>query len=249
MERMNSARKIGVFLGPEDAVDPWVRVVVEGPDAASFLQSQTTNDVVALEPGQGNMGARTTRTGHLVALFSCHRGGEATPNRYELVVPMSQQATLFDALDSMHFSDDCTISCTSEPLAVLQGPDAVEWVSTHLGESLAEMKEGDRKVVDGGLCIRRSLTGDPGFLLLANDADTYVALSKRVQDAGGIVGAEANEALHGLQLDAGWPNIGVDTIKTTPARNGAGAGCCELHQGVLLRPRGHCTCTHLWHAT
>lgn len=213
MERMISARTNGVYLGPQEAEDPWVRVLVEGPDAASFLQSQTTNDVVALDLGKGHIGARTTRTGHLVSLFSCHRGGEHNPDRYELIVPKSQQQTLFEALDSMHFSDDLTLSTDDRPFAVLQGPDVVQWMKEQFGEAYGVMEEGDRVASDVGLFVRRSLTGDPGFLLQLHQTKDEAALAQRVGHAGGIVGVQANAALHALQLDAGWPILGVETIK------------------------------------
>jgi len=213
MERMVSARTKGVFLEPHQALDSWVRVVVHGPDAASFLQSQTTNDVVALGLEQGHVGARTTRTGHLVALFSCHRCGAENPDRYELIVPKSQQQNLYDALESMHFSDDLTISMEDTPFAVLQGPDVEQAIGEVMGERFSSMQEGDRLSGEEGLVVRRSLTGDPGFLLQLHGAEPYALLTQWVRQAGGVLGAASDEALHGLMLDAGWPVLGVETIK------------------------------------
>jgi folate-binding protein YgfZ len=43
------------------------KLLVEGPDAAEYLQGQLTNDIEALEPGQGCYAALLDRKGHLQA--------------------------------------------------------------------------------------------------------------------------------------------------------------------------------------
>src|SRR5437763_380268 len=57
---------LAVLAGELGALD------VAGSDAREFLHSQLTNEVHALQPGQGNLSARVTRTGTLVRYFSLH---------------------------------------------------------------------------------------------------------------------------------------------------------------------------------
>src|SRR5262245_11534816 len=42
-------------------------LLVKGPDAAEYLQGQLTNDIEAIEPGQGSYAALLDRKGHLVS--------------------------------------------------------------------------------------------------------------------------------------------------------------------------------------
>src|SRR4051794_40428836 len=43
------------------------KLLVSGPDAAEFLQGQLTNDVEALQPGDGQYAALLDRKGHMQA--------------------------------------------------------------------------------------------------------------------------------------------------------------------------------------
>ena len=43
------------------------KLLVSGPDAAEYLQGQLTNDVEALEPGEGQYAALLDRKGHMQA--------------------------------------------------------------------------------------------------------------------------------------------------------------------------------------
>jgi folate-binding protein YgfZ len=217
LDRAQCARKSGLFLRPEMMPDPYVWVHVVGPDAARFLHSQTTNEVVGLGNGAGNMGARVSRTGHLASLFSVHRFPDEDGEHFGLLLPVSQQAELVGFLDSVHFSDVLTLSASQRSVAVLQGPTAgkqltelggmwaaVDWEAMH---ECALVKVGDSCVV------KRSLTGDPGFLIESEDPSLWERLSTAVQSTGGVVGTQANDALLALHLEAGWPTIGPDTVQ------------------------------------
>ena len=61
------------LLAAWDGVPGLGAILVAGPEAASFLQTQLTSDVHRLSPGQGQWSARLTRTGALVAHFGLHR--------------------------------------------------------------------------------------------------------------------------------------------------------------------------------
>jgi glycine cleavage system aminomethyltransferase T len=46
---------------------------VSGVDAGKFLQFRTTNDVLSLKPGQGQLNSLLDRTAHLQGVVSVHR--------------------------------------------------------------------------------------------------------------------------------------------------------------------------------
>ena len=58
-------------LGPRAAV-------VSGPEAAEYLQGQLTNDVEALEPGDGTYAALLDRKGHMQADMRVAAAGRGT---------------------------------------------------------------------------------------------------------------------------------------------------------------------------
>jgi len=54
-------------------LDDWRLVEAKGEDAFSFLQSQTTNDVLNLATGAGLSNALVDRKARLLANFSLHK--------------------------------------------------------------------------------------------------------------------------------------------------------------------------------
>ena len=62
------------------------KLLVSGPDAAEYLQGQLTNDVEALEPGDGQYAALLDRKGHMQADMRVLRPGEG-PDLWLLLEP------------------------------------------------------------------------------------------------------------------------------------------------------------------
>jgi folate-binding Fe-S cluster repair protein YgfZ len=54
----------------------WCLISAKGEETFSFLQTQTTNDVLQLQVGQGQFNAITDRQARLIANFSLHRTAE-----------------------------------------------------------------------------------------------------------------------------------------------------------------------------
>ena len=54
-------------------MDGWSILTANGKETFSFLQTQTTNDALQLEVGQGQASAVTDRQARLIANFSIHR--------------------------------------------------------------------------------------------------------------------------------------------------------------------------------
>jgi folate-binding protein YgfZ len=201
----------------------------EGPDAARWLHSQTTNDVEGLQPGAGSLGARVARTGHVEAIFSLHRDPVA-PERFRLILPADEVEALRAGLDAFLFADDVTLSVEPDTdWVAVQGPTApglLEAVFGPLGfEPWSALPEGALRPVrrarkdagftppDGAWVVRRSITGDAGFLL-AFPAGTDLgplADAFRAQGADVVDAAAFSDAVEVLRVEAGLPRLGPDT--------------------------------------
>lgn len=202
-----------------------------GPDAARFLHSQLTNEVEAVEPGAGNHQARVARTGHLQHLLTLHR---ASPEAFVLLTEADAVDALAADLDAFLFADQVTLTVDRSLVWIaVQGPLAAELMDRTFGplgfEPWSSLPDCAVRAVTraragvpvpaGLLALRRSLTGDVGYLLaapaggpeLAPLAEALAAhaeaLSAVVLDAGPF-----SDALEILRVEAGVPRLGPDTI-------------------------------------
>lgn len=202
-----------------------------GPDAASFLHSQLTNDVEGLEQGQGNLQARVRRTGHLEHLASLHRLPNAQ-DRFAFLCLSQHAQGLHDALDSMLFSDDLTLTVDQEATWLfLQGPLAADLADALFGPlgfepwdrlpeyAVRPIRRARRdlglSIPDGSLAFRRSLTGDVGVVVrfpTAVDGLAEAVENVCAATASLLVSPEAfDHAWDALRIEAGIPRLGPDT--------------------------------------
>ena len=158
LEEINQVRhSCGFFF-----MDGWSILTANGKETFSFLQTQTTNDALQLEVGQGQASAVTDRQARLIANFSIHRIAE---NDAWLLSENSQ--TLHDHLESYHFREDITFKKIEQSLLALQGPKST-LVLEKLFTSLPEKPNAVvRQEVEGKLfvIIKKTLTGEEGFIL------------------------------------------------------------------------------------
>jgi len=84
----DAAAELGAARDTAVACDlaPLGAIAVEGPDAATFLQGQLTNDVTLLRPGAAQRSAWCSPKGRVLADFLLRRSGE---ERFELLLPAS----------------------------------------------------------------------------------------------------------------------------------------------------------------
>jgi len=204
------ARQHGV-AGPLSApAQGWSRLSViraHGPDAAEWLQSQTTNDVAALQPGQSQLNARVTRTGHLVAVFLlvCHAPGD-----FWLVLPTEDAERLHQDLDAFLFADQVQLDPVDIPAwAAISGPQTCAVCATLDLPQLAE--QGVVLVQDGVTWIRQAFTGDDGLLVAGPDTAVQQVLDAAEQ-AGltRLDAAELSPVIDALRQEAGLIRPGVD---------------------------------------
>ncbi len=206
------ARRAGVAWRVAPGAWGWAdlaAVRVLGADAARFLHSQTTNDVEGLPVGGGHTGARVTRTGHLVAVFTLHRlPDDAAGPAFLLLIPREDRDRLLADLDAFLFADDVRFVPVDAPVALVQGPEADAVAVALTGRAL---DEGAVAEVGGGLVVAASVTGDPGIVVVG-PADEALALAAargfEVADA-----ADVAEAVDALRIEAGLVRPAVDLPK------------------------------------
>jgi folate-binding protein YgfZ len=208
---------------------------IRGRDAAAFLHSQLTNEVNELEPGQGNAQARVSRTGHLENLFSLHRVRDRSDDpHFVAVLPSHRVMPLHDALDAYLFSDivllepepsRCWIAVqgpTSDAvLDAVFGPVGFEPWSTLPDGAIRTLRRARKtwnlEVPAGTFAIRRSLTGDVGFLVSFPGATPPEGLDAALSAAAAEHGAAVLDAedfaatLDILRIEAGHARIGPET--------------------------------------
>lgn len=190
-------------------------LLATGPDAAAFLQARLTSDVQALTPGAGQLSARVDRQGRLLAWFSLHRlpdRGQPHP-LFLLLLPRDQAAALYQDLESSHISEDVLLSDVSDEChgVVLQGGALPE--PTAAAPEYASVACPGDVVPHGAWAVRRSLTGDPGLVLLwFHDGDRTDAVLDHLRgDAVPLDDStDAHRAWRWLLLEAGRPTVGAD---------------------------------------
>ena len=143
-------------------LDGWSILTAKGKETFSFLQTQTTNDALQLEVGEGQASPVTDRQARLIANFSIHRNSK---NEAWLLSEDSQ--ILYNHLESYHFREDVTFKISDQILLALQGPKSIlilEKLFTVLPEkpnAILQLElEGNQVTL-----IKKSLTGEEGFLL------------------------------------------------------------------------------------
>ena len=198
---------------------------ITGPDAASWLQSQTSNHVLALESGHGHANAVLDRQGRLQAHFTLHRWDD----EFWLIVEKTQVSTLLEQFEKHLFIEQVTIEPTGESLeqVVIQGPRALAFLASLLGpdeavasELLPQAPWGCHPVELLGrevLAFRLSPSGEDGYVFVAEEGDGDALLVDLFERAKiwdtSIVEPEAQEI---LRIEAGVPKFGIDMDATHP---------------------------------
>src|SRR5262245_40246932 len=146
-------------------------IVVSGRDRASYLQGLLTNDVLALQPGQGCYAAYLTAQGRM----SAERGVYELGDVMLLSVGRELKDLLLAKLDQFVFSEDVQLGDVSSRFAAFAvvGPAAGAVISGLVpvtAEELAAMPEhGNRRVVfndQPAIVLQISDLGVPGYELL-----------------------------------------------------------------------------------
>jgi folate-binding protein YgfZ len=218
-------------------------LLVTGPDAGPFLQSQLTSDVLALAPGQAQPSARLNRAGSLVAALQAYRlpeRGQPFPS-WLLLADRGQVADLAADLRAHVVTEDVVVdeATTEFDGRLVLGPRAPA--------ALATLDEADRTAL---ITVELPLTGDPGWLLLSTAGDAAAgAATTRLGRGHGLVDwpadADGATAWRWLCAEAGALRPGVDFLPGRRALAQTGleqsvtslAKGCYLGQEVVARVR------------
>jgi folate-binding protein YgfZ len=226
------ARETG-FLARLDGSGPGMAQLgslqVTGKDAPRFLHSQLTNDVEGLAEGEGNLSARTTRTGHLRSWMSVHRLPCAVdqPPTFLLLLEQALMVDLREDLDAFLFSDDVQLEAVTDNYhwLALQGPCAMDVANEAalsvtdgfpLAKTNAVAALSGQSVPANSLVFQRSLAGDTGIILALKCNDDTHALPRleAVAHKAGLClpdPAEFADLLEVLRIEAGLVQVGTDT--------------------------------------
>lgn len=191
----------------------------EGKDVASWLQTQTSNDVLKLRSGQGHPNAILDRKGKLQAHFTLHRWED----EIWMLIERKQTPVLLEQLDAHLFIEDVRMEDSGNGLRQLaiQGPRTMAFLASILDTEAAIASDllptepyGCHPLELIGrdvLAFRMSSSGEDGVILVVQ-SDEFDALAAAVTDkleafGGCRVDREAQEI---LRIEAGIPRFGVD---------------------------------------
>lgn len=225
--------------------NPETKIIwAEGTDAATYLQSQITQDILELAPNQGQKSALVDRKGHIQSLFSIHRYEE---HRF-LLVPEANGQQLYEHLEAFHFVEDVNFQQEELIRIHLEGPQSGEILKTLTGKRLTTLPiESIHSVaVPGGsaLLVIGGQLGEEGvtFYLKKEQVKAFVQMLEQQLELSELT-AEAYEV---LRIEAGRPlwNQDMDNETQLPStgqeveRVSYDKGC-YLGQEVIARIRSY----------
>ncbi|MBI4556007.1 MAG: tetratricopeptide repeat protein [Candidatus Hydrogenedentes bacterium] len=196
---------------------------ITGKDAATWLQTQTSNDVLALKPGQGHLNTHLDRKGRLVAHFTLHRWED----EFWLIVEKQRSPALLQSFDDHLFLEEVQIADAGGEVEqlLLQGPRSLPFLARLLDLDAAAVTPylpsepyAVRPIELLGrqlLALRLSVTGEDGFLFIAPAGEAQALMDGLVQKGGNFqvkrIGRDAAEI---LRIEAGIPRFGLDMDTT-----------------------------------
>jgi folate-binding protein YgfZ len=188
---------------------------VTGPDAERFLQNRLSNDVLALQPDEGQLNAVLDRQAKIQGIFSLHR----MPNGFRMLIDAEEAENaiaqilkfrIMEQVDALKITDVVAIS--------LQGPQSQAFLEAQFkpaeGQAFPQMEYA---VCEGAILgqtvwlVRRSFSGEVGYVLTAEPSDAdgfYQSVLTAVRQAGGVELSQEAQTI--LRVEAGLPKYGMD---------------------------------------
>jgi tRNA-modifying protein YgfZ len=220
------------------------RLRLTGPDRVTWLQGLVTNDVAALQPGQGCYAAYLTPQGRMISDLRIL----ATREALLLDVPTVARSTVAARFEQFIITEDVVVEDVTSRIARLavHGPAAAEVLAMALDvpvaslTALAEHAHVDVEFQDAPVFIAGChALGGPGF-------DVYCAAERVTDVAARLFASGAHDitadAWDTLRIEAGLPLFGVDMdTDTIPLEAGLEASAisqtkgCYVGQEVVIR--------------
>ncbi|MEZ4575029.1 MAG: glycine cleavage T C-terminal barrel domain-containing protein [Vampirovibrionales bacterium] len=199
---------------------PMGRLVVSGPDAATFLEAQSTMDLMALAihqgVGEGQLTTYLDRKAGIRVMGALLRTGQT---EFTLIAPPAFSEALATVFEQVHFAEDLTLSFSQGPVLSVQGGGLSQlhptmaplgnWASAHvdveLGTTAPLLKVG------------QPTTGEPGLWFVGSESDLDRLVRHLINDHQAV--ELSLEAVEVLRVEAGWLAAGVDILPGTPLTN------------------------------
>jgi len=200
-------------------------LLVSGPDAAEFLQGQLTNDVEALEAGDGQYAALLDRKGHMQADMRVLR-----PATEEIWVDTEAEAlpVVLRHLTMYSIGRDVEVADRSEERTILSliGPRSVEIAgSAALPENACETT-----TVAGIECLAAGTPAGIDLIVAAAEAERLRGV---LVEAGAV--EVAPEAVEILRVESGVPRFGAEMgTETMPAEAGIVERAVSFTKGCYI---------------
>jgi folate-binding protein YgfZ len=200
-------------------------LLVSGPDAAEYLQGQLTNDVEALEPGDGQYAALLDRKGHMQADMRVLR---PAPEEIWLDTEPEALSAARRHLEMYSIGREVKVSDVSEERAILSliGPRAVEVAGTpalpeHSCEALA---------VAGVECLGAGTRSGIDLIAAVSEAGR---LRQALLAAGAVEVSPAAAEI--LRIESGVPRFGAEMgTETMPAEAGVVEEAVSFTKGCYI---------------
>lgn len=209
-------------------------LTVSGVDATEFLQGQLTNDIAALEDGQGCYTLLLSHKGKVLADMRALK----TSDGYLLVTDPSQLKRLLTTLKMYKLASDVAIEEYGDGsrMLSLDGPEAEEQLATLLGSGATPPDDENGHVLCdvGGIETRvvRADHGVVGFGLIA-EASASEGLAKVL--TGLDITVADIEAAECIRIEAGLPKYGLDmTDETLPHEAGIVERAVSFEKGCYV---------------
>lgn len=219
---------------------------VAGPDARSFLQNLSTNDLRPLAPGQGCELFFTTHKAKIVghAVATCVRD-----DAFLLASADDRAAAIFKHLDRHLISERVELNSLDSTWSLLRilGPQALQTTEALTGTPLGALKLWEGVTLDGssGAFVRRQgAYTDLGFDLIGPAA--WVGEQQNALASRGCERLD-DAALEVMRIEAGWPKWGhemdenrfVVELGRTAAAISYAKGCYLGQEPIVMaRDRG-----------
>jgi folate-binding protein YgfZ len=201
------------------------KLVLKGSEAAEYLQGQLTNDIEALETGEGCYAALLDRKGHMQADMRVLRpaGGEIwVDTEAETLAPARRHLEMYKIGREVELED----TTAERAILSLIGPRSAELSGAPpLPEYACE-----RLDVSGVECL--AVGTDLGIDLIAAHGDAERLRATLAEAGAPEVGADAVEI---LRIEAGTPRFGAEMdTATMPAEAGIVGAAVNFEKGCYI---------------
>jgi folate-binding protein YgfZ len=226
-------------------------IVVTGNDRASYLQGMLTNDVAALQAGQGCYATYLTPQGRMISDLYVYELGDLIL----LSVPRRTKDLLLSRLQQFIFSEDVQLSDATGDFAdvAIVGPGSADVACRLLAKEdraalVSMLAHACRRVLFDdrpAILVRIADVGLPGYELFVDAGEESALVAAVEQSHGAPLGDAARTA---LRIEGGVPLFGVDMDdETIPLEAGIEDRAisltkgCYVGQEVIIRVlhRGH----------